>query len=471
MNDNQRSPLSMMFETLCMAVICMGMIFVSCSSDNDDNNSGGDDPTQPEVVTVENFDDLAYFQNAIIEVDSLGNFMSRSCGEVLFENEPHHLYVGVESQAVAEETFRQWLAPDVVVTPTANGFSASLTDLDGKAQGTVYFTAATKSGEVAEVTASVGTDLKYFDKVTFLLNTAWPVNASAKIFHLGDVITYSPQAIDNLLDEKDETLKWVCVRESGNGVKPMFCTVTNGFYQCGSGPLFTRYTRISKSSYCPAESNAKFISKVLREDWNYWYSIFKAQGIPLSGSENYWIDMSHWFYYDAINLGGGVTYGYNEKAYRPFLLKIDWLEDSEIYSSLSATAGSTSHQDEGYERLFDGSNYTKWCSSWKKDGIWYVEFNGNIALKPVGYKLTTASDTEKYPGRNPKVWRLLGRNDEEDEWTLITSETNGALPAINGYTKTYSIASPKKFMYYRWEISDTNSDKNTMQVSRFSFEL
>ena len=98
MNDNQRSPLSMMFETLCMAVICMGMIFVSCSSDNDDNNSGGDDPTQPEVVTVENFDDLAYFQNAIIEVDSLGNFMSRSCGEVLFENEPHHLYVGVESQ-------------------------------------------------------------------------------------------------------------------------------------------------------------------------------------------------------------------------------------------------------------------------------------------------------------------------------------------------------------------------------------
>lgn len=433
MNDNQRSPLSMMFEALCMAVICMGMIFVSCSSDNDENNNGGDDPTQSEVVTVENFDDLAYFQNAIIEVDSLGNFLNRSCGEVLYENEPHHLYIGVESQSQAEETFRQWLAPDVTANPTANGLSASLTDLDGKAK------------------------------------------ASAKIFHLGDVITHAPQSIYSYLSKKDEMLKWVCVRESGKGAKAMFCTVSNDVYKSGSGPHFKAYEGIRRSAYCPAESNAKFISKVLREDWNYWHSIFKKEGIPLDGSKNYWIDKAHWqfisYYHDAINLGGGEIFGYGEQYYRPFLLKIDWLDDSEIYSSLTATAGSTSHQYENYVNLFDGSNDTKWCSSWKKDGIWYVEFNGNIALKPVGYKLTTAWDTEKYPGRNPKAWRLLGRNDEEDEWTLITSETNGALPAINGYTKTYSIASPKKYMYYRWEISDTNGDKNTMQISRFSFEI
>jgi hypothetical protein len=57
----------------------------------------------------------------------------------------------------------------------------------------------------------------------------------------------------------------------------------------------------------------------------------------------------------------------------------------------------------------------------------------------------------------------------EDEWVEIAKETNGGLPAINGYTKSYSIANPKKYMYYRWEISECNTNNDTMQISRFSF--
>ena len=66
------------------------------------------------------------------------------------------------------------------------------------------------------------------------------------------------------------------------------------------------------------------------------------------------------------------------------------------------------------------------------------------------------------------MWRLLGRNDEEDEWEEIDNVTNGDLPIVIGYTKTYSIANPRKYLYYRWEITETKNDKNVMEVSRFS---
>ena len=133
------------FAALLFGVL-ISVSFAACS-DNDDNNGGGEkpDPEENEVA----YDDLSYFQNAIIEVDSLGNFLERTCGEVLNVNEPHHLYVGVESFDEAKQKFLLWLAPDVTVTPTGNNLTAQLTDEEGHAQGTVYFTAASASGQVA----------------------------------------------------------------------------------------------------------------------------------------------------------------------------------------------------------------------------------------------------------------------------------------------------------------------------------
>ena len=456
---------------LAFFALCLAIAFAACSSD-DDNNNGGEEPTPTPTEEI-TYNDLAYFQNAIIEVDSLGNFMGRVCGKVLYENEPHHLYIGVESLDEAKQMFLSWLAPDVEMGTTATSIAAPLTDEEGKAQGTVYFTGGSQSGNIAEVTASADTQLLYFEQVTFLKNSAWPVNASAKIYHLGDVITYAPSSLQEYLNSEDKTLKWICIRESGNGVTPMFATITNREY-AASDYKVNPFSRIKSSSYCPAEGKAKGIAKILGGDWSYWSQIFKAQGIPLEKDTYYWIDKTSgammFTFHHAIEFSKGELDSFYGGS-RRFLLKIDWLDDSSIYSNLTATAGSASHQNEGYERLFDGIISTKWCSAWqwREDGVWYVEFNGNIALKPVGYNLTTASDTEKYPGRNPKAWRLLGRNDEGDEWKEIAKETNGGLPAVNGYMKTYSIPNPKKYMYYRWEISECNSANETMQISCFSF--
>lgn len=462
------------YAALLFAVL-LTIGFVACSSDSDDTPDPEPTPTGDEMV----FNDLGYLQNAIIEVDSLGNFMSRVCGAVLYENEPHHLFIGVDSKAEAEEMFCGWLAPDVVITPTANGLSAPLTDEEGRAQGTVYFAAATASGQVAEVTASADTRLLHFNKITFLLNSAWPVNAAAKVFHLGDVITYSPASIRGCLKKEDQTLKWVCIRETGNGVPLMFVTITNSdqYPQGGEGNYQSTDERYSssilRSSYCPAEAKAKAIAKIMDSDWAYWLETFKAQGIPMASDTPYWIDKTTGFlmftYHCAVDFPkGNITKVYGGR--KRFVLKIDWLDDSAIESSLVGTDGSAGHQNEEYYHLFDGANNTKWCSyvGWRKDGVWFVEFFANIPIKPVGYKITTASDAEKYPGRNPKKWRLLARDYDDEPWTEIASETDGKLPNVNGYTKSYSIPKPEKFMYYRWEISECDNG-STMQVSNFSF--
>lgn len=457
------------FAVLLFAALT-SVSFTACSDSNDDNNAGGEKPNPEETEVT--YNDLSYFQNAIIEVDTLGNFLARTCGEVLNVNEPHHLYVGVESFDEAKQKFLLWLAPDVTVVPVGNSVSAQFTDEEGHAQGTVYFKAASANGQVAEVTASAGTQLLYFDKVTFLLNSAWPVNASAKIYHLGDVITYAPNSILGHLYSEDKTLKWVCIRESGNGVTPMFVTITNREYNVSDYKI-DPFSRIKSSSYCPAESKAKGIANVLGANWSYWSGIFKAQGIPLESDTYYWIDNTSgalWFtFYHAIEFPKGELDSFFTGKKR-FLLKIDWLDDSSIYSNLVGTNGSAGVDGEDYQKLFDGAASSKWCShlNWRTDGVWFVEFKANIPLKAVGYKLTTASDAETYPHRNPKVWRLLGRNDEEDEWEEIDNVTNGDLPAVNGYTKSYSILTPRKYLYYRWEISDTQNNKDVMQIACFS---
>ena len=80
----------------------------------------------------------------------------------------------------AARIFAKWLSPDVKlpdITPSVRELTAQLTDKQGKAQGTIYFRAGTEP-IVAEVTASAGTQLKFIDRITFLLNSAWPQNST-----------------------------------------------------------------------------------------------------------------------------------------------------------------------------------------------------------------------------------------------------------------------------------------------------
>ena len=105
------------------------MLFASCKDDeNTDNN-----PNEPENE-IAIYDDLAVFQQAICRLDSAGQLVRYNIGEVLYDNEPQHLYIGVDSIGEAEAYFRSWIAPDVeiaVITPSLHDLSAALTDTLG----------------------------------------------------------------------------------------------------------------------------------------------------------------------------------------------------------------------------------------------------------------------------------------------------------------------------------------------------
>ena len=144
--------------------------FTACSGSDDDDNQSG---------TTYMYDDLDYFQKALCTIDDAGNLVSYNTGTILYKDEPQHLYIGVDNIEEAARIFAKWLSPDVKlpdITPSVRELTAQLTDKQGKAQGTIYFRAGTEP-IVAEVTASAGTQLKFIDRITFLLNSAWPQNS------------------------------------------------------------------------------------------------------------------------------------------------------------------------------------------------------------------------------------------------------------------------------------------------------
>lgn len=135
------------------------------------------------------------------------------------------------------------------------------------------------------------------------------------------------------------------------------------------------------------------------------------------------------------------------------------------YIPLRGTGGTGG---EGYDKLFDGKKETKWCTSEKQDGKWFVEFMSREPINVNSYYLTTANDTKTYPGRNPKKWKVYGKLSEGDQWTELDNRTEWSeLPADN-YKKEGFGCSHMKCQYFRFEVSELVSG-DVMQLSEFEF--
>ena len=307
--------------------------FIACSDDDDDNNNGKDVAESEEVST---FDDLIYFQDAFVETDSLGNFVNRSVGAVLanIDNDTTHLFVGVDNVEEALGYFENALAPDVErTTSVARSYTYTLTDKEGKAQGTVNFVPSEESGHVAELTTNL-TGLKHFNRVTFLLNSAWPFNSEKGKYRLGDVRHMNIYVDGTLLrGSYNGQTGFVCVREKSNGVKPLYVALSKEDMH----PSYHRTETLLKSKYCPSESTAKLISEQIRKDWDFYVACFEEAGeAALNPGQNSWIDKkeSKWWigtvFWYAIKLSTGDISKWDctwHNPYKHVLMKIDWEDD------------------------------------------------------------------------------------------------------------------------------------------------
>jgi urease gamma subunit len=140
------------------------------------------------------------------------------------------------------------------------------------------------------------------------------------------------------------------------------------------------------------------------------------------------------------------------------------------YKKLIATGGTGGTGNEGYQRLFDGTTDTKWCTNEKRNDVFYVEFKSNGPIRPAKYYLTTANDTKSYPGRNPKSWKLMAKANEEDAWSTIATVTGDSrLPADNFKRVEYNLdVTGKQWQYFRFEISEIVSGY-AVQLAEFDF--
>lgn len=441
-------------------MLCATPMLTACSDSDDDNNNTENPANGSETMK---YDDLAMFQNAICRIDSLGHLERYNIGEAIYEAEPQHLYIGVDDIEEAANWFRNWIAPDVElgnITPTTTDLTANLTDTLGRAQGTIYFKAGTGTS-VAEVTYSPETQLKFIDRITFMLNSAWPFNSSGKQWHKGDIKTfYITGEGANTLKSQDDPLHFVLIREGGNGVKPMWCAITSPSY---SNSFY--YNTLKRSSYCPSLGTAKTIAKILQSDWGYFASKFNEAGNgKLQYGESYWIDHEHGLYedryiYDRDEINGS-TGGFSS----PYLLKIDWLNDGE--RTFLVTDWSPYALD-GYgpENLFDGTCTNTWKSDWAWGGVtstvsgkecMFVEFQADPAIKPRAYQLWTTNMSGEdwiYYRRIPCIWALYAKKNSRSKWELLDSQNYTELPHKNydGWGKEFSGIN-SEYQFFRFEV-------------------
>ncbi|MBR0483592.1 MAG: starch-binding protein, partial [Oscillospiraceae bacterium] len=145
--------------------------------------------------------------------------------------------------------------------------------------------------------------------------------------------------------------------------------------------------------------------------------------------------------------------------------------ENGIYTGFTATSGTTgANTSEGYAKLVDGNKSTKWCVI-DPDGTCYVEFNSDISFIPTGYILTTGNDNSKYTGRNPAGWKLYGKLNENDDWTVLAEVTQDTVLEDKDY-QSYDFDienNTSAYQYFRFEFSQTKGS-NVFQLSELQFK-
>ena len=475
----------------------------SCNKDDDpkesDNNNVNPDNHSGQNsadTLVRYYNDLEFFQDYFVATDSVGNFLYRSMGVPLYESDTAHLYIGVDNLDEALRYFEYAIAPDIAKqTSVSNNYIYTLTDTSGNSQGTVSFVPGSGTS-VAEVTTDLP-DLMYFNKVTFLQNSAWPHNSAEKVWHKGDIRIFTFEGnIKPVLKANDKYLKWVLLREAGNGVTPLWGTITHSKYSianCGT----QSFKYIIYSMYCPTEPQANNISRDLNADWDFFVGKFNEAGCGgLTRDELY--------YCFNVSLVGGYVppFGYTTlPVYRlmcygnvdatkwglgyeqyPVLLTISWLEDNTrgFYSWLNVQYDQSG---ESAANLFDDNPQTKWCSDKDKkiksdisgEKCWLVEFMSEKPINPTAYYMVTGNDTEKFTGRNPKKWNMYAKKNPGDPWLLIDKRDNTdsyveRMENKNFWKGWWGVSVGKEqYQYFRLEMYENWGD-NCFQISEIGFQ-
>lgn len=269
------------YNIVLLSFALFSFTFVACSSDDDDTKI--DFPEKTEDIV----DELGTLQASLVRIDSLGNFEERVLGVALDDADTTVVSVGVDSYEEARHIFGTLFADTTVIKNDST--VAEFTVDKGYAQ---LNTGDGKDGLVAYATFNVE-GLKYVSQVNFILNSAWPHNASSVGFHkLGQMYRdygWTADVGNGYVSGGDHKLKktdlynYICIREYNNGQPAILLGFTDK-------PVYLAWFSHDKwAGRMPNLTMVKEIAKVLRSNWNYYVACSKVDGNYLLTNEEYWV--------------------------------------------------------------------------------------------------------------------------------------------------------------------------------------
>ena len=118
----------------------------------------------------------------------------------------------------------------------------------------------------------------------------------------------------------------------------------------------------------------------------------------------------------------------------------------------------------GFANLIDDDRKTKWMGTNQNTisgaNVPYIEFHSTVPITIGSYSLVAADDAAEYPSRNPSYWRLYGKQNQEDNWTLMDEKDfrrdyEAGLPSRSNKMKTFELNGTKlkSVKYFRFEVN------------------
>lgn len=294
------------FLYLLMACFVACPLFTSCS--DDDENLPAD---VPEGGTIENYDQQACLQDALVEMDESGNFVRCKQGYSLDAANPTSFSIQADNVEKAKIAFKKLFTPVVEFVEAEGGITANLVDEDGKSQGYVSFTQTTgeADGAIACVTFHTTPEIKFVSELRYL--PVWDENNAFQFspFEVGDMV------------KKDVGLhglgrqNWVCLREATSSSKGLLVYIS---------PKSYKGYWDGSSDYAPLK-DVETVSDIMRSNWKKYTGYLKAAGLGADDNITVWYGkIKDKFFYlrrDYMNLQTGKTdwnnvqHKYNKRAF------------------------------------------------------------------------------------------------------------------------------------------------------------
>ena len=131
--------------------------------------------------------------------------------------------------------------------------------------------------------------------------------------------------------------------------------------------------------------------------------------------------------------------------------------DYTLFTSFTATGGSTGTGVFTYDKAVDGDMSSSWHDM--SNGV-YVEFNSDDPIIPKGYIFNTYMAENFYP----EDWVLKAKANTDDDWITLSSYSGQTLSSGQEFQYACSNDDNTAYKYFRFEASNTNTSNTNNNI-------